>query len=221
RFLDDYAEDWLGARARACEDTRAGRGSEELLELRLRCLERRVERAQALVRELEGGVPALLEDMSVTMPALPAVASCLEATRPAGAERAVHEVELQLTADNYWSGAFDGVPFTAANAMEWRQRDTIVWFVPPGRHTIAVDVVDIGTAAGFIATVRVDGALVSGTGDGRWRLADGTAPARCAAVSPVIAWAGSAFLHDGAAWIWDDAACSSFHTPSFALTLDL
>lgn len=132
----------------------------------------------------------------------------------------LHEVEIQLTADNQWTGTFDGAPFSGPGAELWPEIDTLTFSVPAGEHTFAIQVEDFGAVGGFIAVVSVDGEQVSHTGDGSWTVGAGAAASVC---GNLALWGSSPgpLYTQGATWIWDDGACTPFHTPLLELTFEI
>lgn len=144
----------------------------------------------------------------------------VEVDAPSQWPPAMHDVEIQLTVDNDWTGTFDGTPFTGPNHGNWTAGDTIHFEVPSGSHTIAIQAYDYGVIGGFIGVVRVDGQIVSRTGDGTWTLGNGAPVGVCGNLG-IWGSAPNVFYNQGATWIWDDAACSAWHNPSFRLQLEL
>jgi hypothetical protein len=143
-----------------------------------------------------------------------------------------HTVEVTLSADDVWWGYFDGVAFGGTNKQNWSTTDTLTFTADSGCHSIAVQVNDIGRVInGFIAEVKVDGVLVSQTGDGTW-LATGTYPgagwedtsfdttgwgtAQSCDVTTPWTWFGhpvapldypTDLRPQGVEWVWDTSDC--------------
>ena len=83
-------------------------------------------------------------------------------------EGCMSDIEITVSADNAYFIWVDGVPFDGDFASHWQHTDTFTFQLPAGDHSIAVYMEDWGGYAYFAATVRVDGQLVSVTGDGSW-----------------------------------------------------
>jgi eukaryotic-like serine/threonine-protein kinase len=80
RALDGYANSWRAGFREACEATRLrGEQSEELLDLRMRCLERRRRELSELVTQLASAAPAVLERAVQAAASLPPVSECEDA----------------------------------------------------------------------------------------------------------------------------------------------
>lgn len=103
-------------------------------------------------------------------------------------DAADRRVRVGLAVDDVFELYIDGVAY--GGVEEWW---TAHWYeatVGCGAHTVAVHGTDLHQAiSGFIAVVEVDGAMVSATGDGAWRVA-GEAPGGD--------WTAAAF--DDSAW---------------------
>ena len=79
--LDRYATRWIGARRDACEATRVrGEQSEELLDLRMACLDARRDELRELAGELAGGDPAALRRAASAVDKLARVEDCNDAS---------------------------------------------------------------------------------------------------------------------------------------------
>ncbi|HUH04961.1 MAG TPA: tetratricopeptide repeat-containing protein kinase family protein, partial [Kofleriaceae bacterium] len=77
RALDDFGRDWTSAHTAACRDTRVHRSrSEEVLEVRMRCLETNLTQAHALIEKLPSMEAATLDRALPAVLSLPAGASC-------------------------------------------------------------------------------------------------------------------------------------------------
>jgi tetratricopeptide (TPR) repeat protein/predicted Ser/Thr protein kinase len=74
--LDAYADAWLAARIEACEATRQGEQSSELLDLRMACLDRRREHLAATVDELAQADAQIVERAVPLVLALPTLDPC-------------------------------------------------------------------------------------------------------------------------------------------------
>ena len=76
--LDAYTEDWLAARIAACEATRRGEQSGDLLDRRMLCLDERLARVEATV-ELFASADATVVDNAIRAVAgLPSLAPCAD-----------------------------------------------------------------------------------------------------------------------------------------------
>ncbi len=84
-------------------------------------------------------------------------------------EGCLSDVEITISADNAYYLWVDGQPYSGVNAADWKKGDTFTFQLPRGDHAIAVYTEDWGGYAYLAATVRVDGQIVSKTGDGSWR----------------------------------------------------
>jgi tetratricopeptide (TPR) repeat protein len=77
RRLDRYARDWVEARVRVCEATRKrGEQSEALLDLRMQCLDERIDEVRALGDAIVGGRGAALEHAGDAARALSSYEDC-------------------------------------------------------------------------------------------------------------------------------------------------
>lgn len=106
------------------------------------------------------------------------------------------DVEVTMHADNAWWLWIDGVVYDGPNSSSWMPSDTVTVALPPGDHSIAVYVEDWGGRAWLAATVKVDGQVVSATGDGSW-WTDGVRHAAPVGNSYVRGWNWSAGPADG------------------------
>jgi eukaryotic-like serine/threonine-protein kinase len=80
--LDEYARAWTDARAQACEATHVHRvASEELLELRMACLDRHAVQARAIVERLAQADDGMAARAAQAVRSLPPVEPCLDAER--------------------------------------------------------------------------------------------------------------------------------------------
>ncbi len=78
--LDEYARDWSEARAQACEATRVDRvAGEDLLELRMACLDRRAMQVAATVDVLAEADHPIVAHAAQMVRSLPSVSPCLDA----------------------------------------------------------------------------------------------------------------------------------------------
>jgi eukaryotic-like serine/threonine-protein kinase len=78
--LDEWASEWIDAHRHACESHRRGEASDELLDLRMTCLEHRRERLRALVDVLASADAGTVERAVNAVQRLPGVARCADAT---------------------------------------------------------------------------------------------------------------------------------------------
>ena len=77
RRLDGYAQGWVEARVRVCEATRKkGEQSEALLDLRMQCLDERIDEVRALGDAIAGGRGAALEHAGDAARALSSYEDC-------------------------------------------------------------------------------------------------------------------------------------------------
>jgi tetratricopeptide (TPR) repeat protein len=105
-LLHTYAERWVAMRVDACEATVRGEQSSELLDLRMTCLDRKLDHLSATLDELATLDAAALPRAMTSVLALPPLEPCADAaalladprqpTDPALAER-VEQLESQLT----------------------------------------------------------------------------------------------------------------------------
>ena len=77
--LDAYADAWAAARTEACEATRQGEQSDQLLDLRMACLDQRREHLMATIDELEQADPQIVEGAVQLVLALPSLEPCADA----------------------------------------------------------------------------------------------------------------------------------------------
>ena len=149
-----------------------------------------------------------------------------------------HEVEIFLTADDAWTGFVDGVEFTAANQRNWQKGDTHVVTLSSGRHVLAIQATDVSSViSGFIAIVKVDGAIVSRTGEGDWKMQASAPPSgwmdpsfdasswgpavQCADQSTWGTYWPADFYAEGAKWVWWTDSCRNLKQAWFRMELDL
>ncbi|HLT40630.1 MAG TPA: serine/threonine-protein kinase, partial [Enhygromyxa sp.] len=75
--LDDWARQWIGARTAACEDTEVRRQqSAELLDLRMACLDQRLDRFVALIELFASADDTVIEKAVEAVEALPQLEIC-------------------------------------------------------------------------------------------------------------------------------------------------
>lgn len=146
-------------------------------------------------------------------------------------------VEMELTADDMWEAAIDGVAFTSANALGWSATDTVSWTLDSGDHVIAVYADDTAASiSGFLSAVRIDGVSTYLTGDGSWVHVSSdpgtgwqaltyddsswTTPVACADAST---WGTtmSALYSEGAQWVWWTSECRNLGSAWFRLEFTL
>ncbi len=152
-------------------------------------------------------------------------------------EEIEYAVELRVTADDAYQAWIDGSEVTGGSSSTWSSYDTASATLVSGDHTIAVYATDMySVISGMIATVEVDGATWSITGDGSWLHttsnpgtgwedpafsdASWTAPVPCADTS---SWGSSPadLLADGAQWVWWSSNCRSLGEAWFRLNMTL
>ncbi|MFK7930257.1 MAG: choice-of-anchor D domain-containing protein [Myxococcota bacterium] len=147
------------------------------------------------------------------------------------------DIELFLTADDAWTGFIDGTEYTATHQNDWQRGDTLTATVPAGQTVIAIQATDVGSViSGFIAVVKVDGTIVSRTGEGDW-LMTSTDPGPGwqdasfddSSWSPAVKCTSSAvwgtywpkpFYDEGAEWVWWTATCRDLRQAWFRLKLE-
>ena len=78
--LDGYVESWLAQYQQACEASQAGEQSGEMLDLRMRCLDERLEELEARVDVLTDADETVVERAAASVAQLPPVAGCADAT---------------------------------------------------------------------------------------------------------------------------------------------
>ncbi len=78
--LDEWSAEWIDAHRDACESHQRGEASDELLDLRMTCLEHRRERLRALVGVLASADAGTVERAVNAVQRLPGVARCADAT---------------------------------------------------------------------------------------------------------------------------------------------
>ncbi len=78
--LDTYAQAWITARTEACEATRVGEQSDQLLDLRMACLDQRREHLAATVEELAGADAGVVEQAVPLVLSLPSLDPCADAS---------------------------------------------------------------------------------------------------------------------------------------------
>jgi tetratricopeptide (TPR) repeat protein/predicted Ser/Thr protein kinase len=103
--IDRYTARWVEMRTEACEATAAGEQSAELLDLRMACLDRRLEEVDALVDVVTDGDPDVADGATLAASSLPSLEQCRRAetiaaelrppTDPAEAA-AVADLQLEL-----------------------------------------------------------------------------------------------------------------------------
>ncbi|MFL5350727.1 MAG: tetratricopeptide repeat protein [Hyalangium sp.] len=102
--LDTYAHDWVSMHTEACEATRVrGEQSDEVLSLRMACLQRRLQSLQALADVYSHADAALVDQAAKAAHALPPLGGCanveaLRATVRPPEDAATHEKVEQLRA---------------------------------------------------------------------------------------------------------------------------
>ncbi|APR82860.1 Serine/threonine kinase PKN8 [Minicystis rosea] len=103
RALDAYASRWSAARIDACEATRVrGEQSEQMLDLRVACLDRRLGALDAVARLLGGADADVVERAAQTVSALPKLDGCATAALanpiapPRGPEAAARLQEVEV-----------------------------------------------------------------------------------------------------------------------------
>jgi hypothetical protein len=147
-------------------------------------------------------------------------------------------VELLLTADDAWEGWVDGTSIGGEGS--WNTAERVSLTLDSGPHVVAVHAMDTGAAiAGFLAAVSVDGAVVSLSGDGAWRMAEAvpsdpswtlasfddsawTAGTECSASDVSRYWntTPSEITSLGARWIWP-RGCTALDEAALRLRIDL
>ena len=138
RGLDDYTRHWLAMRLETCEATRVhGTQSEELLDLRMTCLERRLDSVRATVdvlahadrdtitraNELVGQLPTLdaCKDTETLRAAVKPPVDPKLAARVAAAQRSLAAVRALWIAGRYTDAQTQLAPLrTEASTLAWR-----------------------------------------------------------------------------------------------------
>lgn len=147
------------------------------------------------------------------------------------------DVNMQITADDQWTGTLDGDPIGGSGQNAWSTSDVLQFTLGSGEHVIAVHAQDVGRViAGFLAVVRVDGEPIAYTGDGAWSVSmtpplpgwqlpgfddnSWATPGTCANPSP---WGGqpTSLTDDGADWVWHTTNCQSLGEAWFRLSFTL
>ena len=119
--LDRYSRDWAGMRVDTCEATRVrGEQSEQLLDLRMQCLDQRLERMGALVDSLTRGVTGEVVDQALTAAyQLPSLDRC----RDADALRALAPLPEDATKRAHIDQLYQGLRRAEAFQSAGRYRD--------------------------------------------------------------------------------------------------
>jgi len=173
-------------------------------------------------------------EITTSAPDTPSVVAVLEGT----GEVTAKEVEIFLTADDAWTGYIDGVEFTATNQSSWTHGDTHTVTLEGGPHVIAIEATDVGSViSGFIAVVKVDGTIVSRTGEGDWMMTPTTPgsgwqtvgfddsawnPAvKCSDPGTWGTYWPKPFYDEGAEWVWWTSACRNLKTAWFRMELEI
>lgn len=96
RTLDEYTNRWLAMRVEACEATNVhGTQSAELLDLRMACLQRRLDDVRALVGVLANADPEIVTRAADVTSVLPALESCADSEALRAPVRAPSDPALQ------------------------------------------------------------------------------------------------------------------------------
>lgn len=143
-------------------------------------------------------------------------------------------IEIQMSADDEWSGTIDGDPIGGGNQGLWTRSDVMQFPLDRGEHVIAIHAWDIARViSGFIGVVRVDGAPIAVTGGSGWTVStvlpapgwevpgyddsDWSTPGVCTDASP---WDSrpTDLVNDGAQWVWTTSNCRGLGEGWFRLT---
>jgi hypothetical protein len=140
------------------------------------------------------------------------------------------DVRIRINADNaYWLW-LDGAAVALPGAGDWRAEEVYDVQLAAGPHTLAVYTEDWGVVAWTIASVRVNGQLVTTTGDGSWKMWDSSGSVTAATIpttwpAPPANGATGVRLNEPAGWhlpSYDDASwrnavrCTNFSgSPTF------
>ncbi len=97
--LDDYAEQWLAGRREACEATQQGEQSGELLDLRMRCFDERLEHMAATVELLANADADVVRRGVEAVASLPDLSRCTDIEALQATEPRPEEPELAARVD--------------------------------------------------------------------------------------------------------------------------
>ncbi|PRQ09227.1 serine/threonine-protein kinase [Enhygromyxa salina] len=134
--LDAYTSAWVAARVEACEATRAGTQSGELLDRKIACLDERLARVDALVAEVAAAEIAAVERATQAVMDLPSLAPCADAEAlatgrrppedPAVAaqvdalETELHQIRAKISLANYdEAGSMVNALVEAATSLDY------------------------------------------------------------------------------------------------------
>jgi hypothetical protein len=121
-----------------------------------------------------------------------------------------YTLTIEVTGDDEQTSYLDGAPL-GPPSIGWSVSDTYTATVNGGVHYVAGYARDIGgVVAGYMASVKQDGQLITVTGDGTWRASPGypglgweTTPFGTTPNPVNFAWPGPVSLYaDGATWVW-------------------
>ena len=165
---------------------------------------------------------------------------CLDPCNVPESQQVDHDVSILITADDRYRLYVDGMDVTsdATYPNNWFRSDTLNYTLRSGCHTLAVEASDtFSVISGFIASVSVDGVVMTNTGDGEWLASD---------VNPGPGWTLNGFDDSamyteqicsnqgvwgtywpapfyavGASWVWGNTNCNNLGEAFFRLNLQL
>jgi hypothetical protein len=136
-------------------------------------------------------------------------------------ELELHDVQLNITADDHWEGWINGQYFGESTGFSTISQ--IDFELTAGHHVLAIKAKDMAyTINGLIASVDLDGASYSVTGDEQWLASKQTPSSNwilpsfndsswgaAQTCSASYIWNGEAesLIQDGAEWIWHNFEC--------------
>jgi tetratricopeptide (TPR) repeat protein/predicted Ser/Thr protein kinase len=127
--LDAYAEAWAAARTEACEATQRGEQSDELLDLRMACLDRHLTHLRATVEQLAQADATAVESAVAAVDGLPQISECSdlevldESTSPSPEADALEQRLIAARALENLGKIEDALQLVAAVVEEAEQLD--------------------------------------------------------------------------------------------------
>jgi len=144
-------------------------------------------------------------------------------------EEQTYVVHIEATGDDVWYGWLDGGSIGEFHG--WNQTTQLDYTVESGHHVVATQVEDTGACiVGFMAQIKVDGAVISTTGDGSWRATasdpgtgwqdlgfDSSSWNNARSCEDTGPWGEepASLRQSGAEWVWPYRDCKSIGTGWF------
>ncbi len=144
-------------------------------------------------------------------------------------EEQTYTLNIEATGDDVWYGWLDGGSIGEFHG--WNQTNQMDYTLESGHHVVAARIEDTGACiVGFMAQLKVDGNVISVTGDGSWRATasdpgggwqelgfDSSSWNNARSCQNTTPWGEepSSLRQSGAEWIWPYRDCESIGTGWF------